>query len=110
MWTMHNRTRVEEIPPEPHRENRSIYLPQQKYTVSAPSDCARLITIVFSYAVDLNEIASWIEISGAGRTFLFFRNGISYFTSISRHISCDSLSISSVITAFPRDHGSRRLL
>ncbi|MDR0556481.1 MAG: alpha-2-macroglobulin [Treponema sp.] len=38
---------------------------------NAPPDDARFITVAFSYAVDLDEIAKWIEIRGAGKTFPF---------------------------------------
>lgn len=41
---------------------------------NAPPDNARFITVAFSYAVDLDEIAQWIEIrdaDGAGKTFPF---------------------------------------
>ncbi|MDR2782785.1 MAG: alpha-2-macroglobulin [Treponema sp.] len=38
---------------------------------NAPPDDARFITAVFSCEVDLDEIARWIEIRGAGKTFPF---------------------------------------
>ncbi len=40
-------------------------------TYSAPPDEARYILAVFSYAVDLGEIAKWLEISGGGKTYPF---------------------------------------
>jgi hypothetical protein len=40
-------------------------------TYSAPPDNARYITAVFSYPVELDEIAAWIEIRGGGRTYPF---------------------------------------
>lgn len=38
---------------------------------NAPPEDARFITAVFSHAVDLDEIARWIEVRGAGKTFPF---------------------------------------
>jgi uncharacterized protein YfaS (alpha-2-macroglobulin family) len=55
----------------------------------AEPELSRTIRVVFSYSVDLDEIAKWIEIQGAGKTFGFTlsynKTEASYYQNQVRH-------------------------